>query len=855
MDEQELREQFVRFRDERDAGALAKVFDSLAPGLLKLARHLTRDRVLAEDLLQATFLTAMEKASIFDDTRPLRPWLNGILFLHARQMQRSSSPIPDDARLAQPEVRDPSEIVSSRELEEEVDRALRSLPERYKQVLIPRFRLGLRGTEIARDMGRSPGVVRMQIHRGLELLKRALPQSLLTLFFGFLWSRWALASVRANVLAGAAAPAAVSQGSTLLMGGALVMKKVILATACTALLVGASILVLQGDGDQILEVETTGPERADKGVDISLDGTERVPGDGEKQPIPLHAGPSLPSESSGPAQCTGRILDPRGTPLVGSRLYFEGMEEEAVVSDAQGHFVFSNWYSDSQLLVAAPYILVRAGRDVEQKGRLLVAALRVNVDGVVTDRDGIPLPDTRVTLKPIRLVDFPEILDGTRQILPVGTQKKSGAQGRFSLRDVPGDCALLELEKEGYETLTVPVDLDLAGDQAFVLRPLASDRVILTGRVLDHHSCTVAQALVGLVDYRTRTDDWGLFRIEIHREEIPREGANLFAAKRGYRTKVVAGFGARPDILEPQVDIELCLEGPALAISGRLLDSGGRPVAGSTMMLWEEEYLFGRAAPEDLAAVDEQAAILDGRPLTVPAETRAFSITDSDGVFAIGGLDDRAYRFRIFDDQIGYAMTTRSIRAGSRDVEIVIPADAFREKLAGRIVDRHGAPVAGAEIRACMQRIHNSNNNSWIGVGSARCDDDGRFVIPGACRLDTLLLDVSGPSVCSLQKQIEPDFSGGEITLVVERLCHFRIELSDPSLARSFHLLDEKEELLEISEQGGLRVFKKTPFPLLGGKTEVISSSDRACTIKLNGEEERRFPVRLVPGEVTVLRF
>jgi len=42
---------------------------------------------------------------------------------------------------------------------------------------------------------------------------------------------------------------------------------------------------------------------------------------------------------------------------------------------------------------------------------------------------------------------------------------------------------------------------------------------------------------------------------------------------------------------------------------------------------------------------------------------------------------------------------------------------------------------------------------------------------------------------------------------------------------------------------------------LLGGKTEVISSSDRACTIKLNGEEERRFPVRLVPGEVTVLRF
>lgn len=73
MDEQELQEYFVPFRDRRDAAALGKVFDQLAPGLLKVARHLTWDRTLAEDLLQATFLTAMEKASIFDESRPLRP--------------------------------------------------------------------------------------------------------------------------------------------------------------------------------------------------------------------------------------------------------------------------------------------------------------------------------------------------------------------------------------------------------------------------------------------------------------------------------------------------------------------------------------------------------------------------------------------------------------------------------------------------------------------------------------------------------------------------------------------------------------------------------------------------------------
>lgn len=125
----------------------------------------------------------------------------GILILHARQMQRSLSRIPEVERIVQPSARDPSEIASSHECEEELDRAFRSLPDRYREVLVPRFRLGLRGEEIARNTGRSPGVVRMQIHRGLELLKRALPQSFLTVLLGFLWSRRALTAVRTRVLA------------------------------------------------------------------------------------------------------------------------------------------------------------------------------------------------------------------------------------------------------------------------------------------------------------------------------------------------------------------------------------------------------------------------------------------------------------------------------------------------------------------------------------------------------------------------------------------------------------------------------------------------------------------------------
>ncbi len=45
---------FLRWRDRGDAAALAELFDRTAPELLRLAVHLCRHAVDAEDVLQAT---------------------------------------------------------------------------------------------------------------------------------------------------------------------------------------------------------------------------------------------------------------------------------------------------------------------------------------------------------------------------------------------------------------------------------------------------------------------------------------------------------------------------------------------------------------------------------------------------------------------------------------------------------------------------------------------------------------------------------------------------------------------------------------------------------------------------------
>lgn len=78
---------FRRYRDQGDPADLAAVFDQ-TPRPLLLASHVTHDGGAAEDLLQETFLAAIEAAPRWDDSRPLLPWLGGILRHKAMQLAR-----------------------------------------------------------------------------------------------------------------------------------------------------------------------------------------------------------------------------------------------------------------------------------------------------------------------------------------------------------------------------------------------------------------------------------------------------------------------------------------------------------------------------------------------------------------------------------------------------------------------------------------------------------------------------------------------------------------------------------------------------------------------------------------------
>lgn len=251
MRRRELERWFDRFRSKGDLRALEKVFDKTARDLLSVAQHLVGDVHDAEDLVQATFVTAIERASTFDRSRELRPWLCGILAHKAAAQWRTDARRPKgvevhDASGERPVVLrplgDPSLPLVTTELEGEVSGAIDRMPGPYAAVLRPLLCEGKRAEQIARELGEAPGTVRMRIHRGLVRLRAMLPAGLTA---GLAWTTLAprgLSAVKGAILEHAGASAAVSVaglGSASVVSGGLVMAK-----NTGAWVAGAAVLML-----------------------------------------------------------------------------------------------------------------------------------------------------------------------------------------------------------------------------------------------------------------------------------------------------------------------------------------------------------------------------------------------------------------------------------------------------------------------------------------------------------------------------------------------------------------------------------------------------------------------------------
>lgn len=142
---------------------LYRTYGALVHGIL-LAR-LPRDEV--PDVLQDVFLAAFKNLGSLRDRKAAGGWLVTIARNHAANFYRTSRRTE--------ELVDDIECRSDLQTEAgEVLRAIRSLPEAYCETLILRLVEGMTGEEIARQTGRTPESVRVNLHRGMTMLRERL---------------------------------------------------------------------------------------------------------------------------------------------------------------------------------------------------------------------------------------------------------------------------------------------------------------------------------------------------------------------------------------------------------------------------------------------------------------------------------------------------------------------------------------------------------------------------------------------------------------------------------------------------------------------------------------------------------
>lgn len=224
MDSPDLESLFDRYRREHDLAAIGRVFDVTAPELLLLARHLAPRGHDARDLLQETFLAAIESAVSFDPSRPLRAWLFGILLNRARRRRRvgrDGTVSFDSNALASVAIdADPATSIARSELVARVSAAFDSLGGAQRDAALRVLLQGANANEYARDSGRSHGAVRKLVERARVALRRALGPTFVGLGWAALTDRIACAATRRAVMRAVAREGVwMSSGVAALVGG------------------------------------------------------------------------------------------------------------------------------------------------------------------------------------------------------------------------------------------------------------------------------------------------------------------------------------------------------------------------------------------------------------------------------------------------------------------------------------------------------------------------------------------------------------------------------------------------------------------------------------------------------------
>jgi RNA polymerase sigma-70 factor (ECF subfamily) len=184
-----------------DEAAFESLINRYHGPMMRLAMAYVRDRGVAEDVVQETWLTCLRSLEKFEGRSSLKTWLFGILINVARSRRRKESRIQslasfirgDDSDSRRPTVEQtrfgsdgmwitapdswtdiPLSNVLSLETFAQVKAAIEALPTKQKEVIVLRDVAGLEADEVCRLLSISAANQRVRLHRGRAAVRKQL---------------------------------------------------------------------------------------------------------------------------------------------------------------------------------------------------------------------------------------------------------------------------------------------------------------------------------------------------------------------------------------------------------------------------------------------------------------------------------------------------------------------------------------------------------------------------------------------------------------------------------------------------------------------------------------------------------
>lgn len=165
-----------------DNTAFDEIYSAFNRRLLSFLTRLTKNRSVAEDLLEETWLRLVSGSENLNDDTRLGPWLftvaRNLYISHCRSRAREDS-YTADVVLLWPGglVQSPFDLASSNQFEAQLEAAIASLPPMYREVILLVGVEQLRPIDAAKVCGISPEALRQRLSRARGMVQRFLADS------------------------------------------------------------------------------------------------------------------------------------------------------------------------------------------------------------------------------------------------------------------------------------------------------------------------------------------------------------------------------------------------------------------------------------------------------------------------------------------------------------------------------------------------------------------------------------------------------------------------------------------------------------------------------------------------------